>query len=105
MVERETTVSIQDEDWLINGRPTYAGRTWRELKIEGLLLNSRMANGIFDDLNPLTRALWAYPDTGVWDANRNTQELIAALPTYREHGLAAIGLNLQGRFTVRLLPI
>ena len=96
MAERETTVSIDGGDWLINGRPTYSGRTWRGLRIEGLLLNSRMANGIFDDLNPLTRALWAYPDTGEWDPNRNTQELIAALPTYRQCGLVAIGLNLQG---------
>ncbi len=96
MVARDTSVSIEGEDWLINGRPTYAGRSWRDLRIEGLLLNSRMANGIFDDLNPLTRALWAYPDTGEWDANRNTQELVAALPVYRDHGLVAIGLNLQG---------
>jgi len=91
-----TVVSINGEDWLINGQPTHAGRTWRDLRIEGLLLNSRMANGIFDDLNPLTRALWAYPDTGEWEPDRNTRELIAALPTYRQHGLIAIGLNLQG---------
>ncbi|MCZ6893579.1 MAG: hypothetical protein O7H40_05970 [Gammaproteobacteria bacterium] len=96
MAERETSVSINGGDWLINGRPTYSGRSWRGLRIEGLLLNSRMANGIFDDLNPITRALWAYPDTGEWDPNRNTQELIAALPTYRQCGLVAIGLNLQG---------
>jgi hypothetical protein len=94
--ERETLVSIDGEDWLINGRPTYSGRSWRGLRIEGLLLNSRMANGIFDDLNPLTRALWAYPDTAEWDADRNTQELISALPVYRQSGLIAICLNLQG---------
>jgi len=96
MAKRKTSVSIDGEDWLINGRPTYSGRSWRDLRIEGLLLNSRMANGIFDDLNPLTRTLWAYPDTGEWDPDRNTQELIAALPVYRQHGLVAIGLNLQG---------
>ena len=38
----------------INGQPTYAGRTWQGHKIEGLLLNSRMVQGIFDDLNPET---------------------------------------------------
>lgn len=27
---RKTTVSIQDEAWLINGKPTYEGRTFRE---------------------------------------------------------------------------
>jgi hypothetical protein len=64
--------------------------------VEGLLLNSRMANGVFDDANPLTRDLWAYPDTGRWDPDRNTDELIAALPLYRQHGLRAITVFLQG---------
>ena len=91
-----TAVGIAGGDWLVDGRPTLAGRCWRGLRMEGLLLNSRMANGVFDDLNPLTRGLWAYPDTGEWDPERNTDELIAALPDYRAHGLAAIGLNLQG---------
>ncbi len=91
-----TTVEIAGSDWLIDGRPTYEGRVWRDRPIAGLLLNSRMANGAFDDLNPLTRGLWAYPDTGVWDAERNSDELIAALPDYRDCGLAAIGINLQG---------
>ena len=96
MTARKTAVAIDGDTWLINGKPTYEGRTWQGHRIEGLLLNSRMANGIFDDLNPLTRPLWAYPDTGEWDAERNTRELIAALPTYRQHGLTAICVNLQG---------
>ena len=91
-----TAVGIAGGDWTVDGCPVYAGRVWRGLRVEGLLLNSRMANGVFDDLNPLTRQLWAYPDTGEWDPERNTEELIAALPDYRVHGLAAIGLNLQG---------
>jgi hypothetical protein len=81
---------------LINGKPTYEGRTWRGHKIEGLLLNSRMVQGIFDDLNPSTRGRWAYPDKGRWDANRNTREFIAAMPDWRKHGLLAVTLNLQG---------
>ncbi len=35
----------------------------RDHKIEGLLFNSRMVQGIFDDLNPETVSRWAYPDT------------------------------------------
>jgi hypothetical protein len=62
-VARQTTVAIQGDGFLINGRPTYQGRTWRGMRIEGLLQNSRMVQGIFDDLNPETRNLWAYPDT------------------------------------------
>jgi hypothetical protein len=91
-----TTVAIDGEDWRLDGRPTYAGRAFQGARIEGLLLNSRMANGVFDDDNPLTRHLWAYPDTGAWDPERNTRELVRALPTYRAHGLLAIAVNLQG---------
>lgn len=93
---RKTEVSIQGEEFYINGRPTYAGRTWQGHKIQGLLFNSRMVQGIFDDLNPTTRSRWAYPDTGQWDAERNTQEFLAAMPEWRRHGLLAFTINLQG---------
>jgi hypothetical protein len=93
---RRTAVTIDRDRFLINGRPTYAGRTWRGHPIEGLLMNSRMVQGIFDDLNPDTRGRWAYPDTGRWDAERNTREFVAAMPAWRRHGLLAITMNLQG---------
>ena len=91
-----TVVAIDGEDWLINGAPVLAGCRFRGWRLAGLLLNSRMANGVWDDANPLTRHLWAYPDTGVWDPDRNVAELCAALPAYRAHGLGAISVNLQG---------
>lgn len=94
--ERKTVVSIVGEDFHINGLPTYAGREWRGRKIEGLLMNSRMVQGVFDDLNAETAARWAYPDTGKWDAERNTREFIAAMPEWRRHGLLAFTINLQG---------
>ena len=93
---RKTEVSIVADAFHINGQPTYAGRTWQGHKIEGLLLNSRMVQGTFDDLNPETVNLWAYPDTKKWDADRNTAEFLAAMPAWREHGLLGITLNLQG---------
>ncbi len=96
MKTRKTTVSIQDDTFLINGQPTYQGRTWNGYKIEGLLMNSRMVQGIFDDLNPDSRQLFAYADTGTWDPDRNTSEFIAAMPEWRQHGLLGITLNLQG---------
>ena len=80
----------------MNGILTHAGRAYRGWRIEGLLLNSRMANAVFDDSNPMTRFLWRYPDTGEWDANRNTDEFVDNLPVYREHGLDAVTVNLQG---------
>jgi hypothetical protein len=95
-MQRKTEVSIRGDMFYINGRPTYEGRTWQGYKIEGLLFNSRMVQGIFDDLNPETRPQWAYPDTGQFDAERNTREFIAAMPEWRKHGLLAFTLNLQG---------
>ena len=64
MPAHRTHVSIGDGRWLVNGRPTHEGRNYRGRGIEGLLLNSRMVQAIFDDENPVTRPLWAYPDTG-----------------------------------------
>ena len=91
-----TTVSIQGDRFFINGEPTYKGRSFRGMKIEGLLLNLRAVQGIFDDFNPETRGRWAYPDTGEWDPERNTREFVAAMPEWRRHGLLAFTVNLQG---------
>src|SRR3954471_20838362 len=93
---RRTVVSIDGQAFQINGKPTYAGRTWNGKKIEGLLLNSRMVQGIYDDLNLETAKRWAYPDTKLWDPDRNTSEFLAAMPEWRAHGLLGITLNLQG---------
>ena len=92
----KTTVSIVGEDFHINGRPTYAGRSWNGHRIEGLLLNSRMVQATYDDLNPETARRWAYADTGKWDAERNVREFIAAMPEWRRHGLLAVTVNFQG---------
>src|SRR5712691_1163894 len=94
--ERHTVVSIAGDEFQINGKPTYAGRRWNGHNIQGLLLNSRMVQGIFDDLNTNTVSKWAYPDTGKWDAERNTREFITAMPEWRNHGLLAFTINLQG---------
>jgi hypothetical protein len=95
---RRTEVSIRGDMFFINGRPTYEGREHNGMKIEGLLMNSRMVQGIFDDLNPETVGAWAYPDTGKWDAERNTREFIAAMPSWRAHGMLSFVINLQGGF-------
>jgi hypothetical protein len=93
---RRTTVSIQKDQFFINGKPTYAGRFYQGMKIEGLLMNNRAVQATFDDFNPETRGKWAYPDTGKWDPDRNTREFLAALPEWRKHGLLAFTINLQG---------
>ena len=94
--QSRTTVSIQGEKFLINDVPTYQGRSWQGYPIEGLLMNSRMVQGIFDDLNPETAGRWAYEDTQVWDADRNTDEFVDAMESWYDHGLLAFTINLQG---------
>jgi hypothetical protein len=91
-----TTVSIAGDGFHINGEPTYPRRQWNGHKIEGLLLNARFVQGIFHDRNPETVKRWAYPETGKWDAERNTREFLAAMPEWRKHGLLAFTINLQG---------
>jgi hypothetical protein len=93
---RTTEVAIRGDAFQINGKLTYAGRAWKGKRIEGLLFNSRMVQGIFDDLNPETRSKWAYPDTKKWDPERNTREFLEAMPQWRRHGLLAFTINLQG---------
>ena len=90
-----TKVSIKGEKFYINEKPTFEGKTWEGYPLEGLLPNARMVQGVFDDLNPETRHKWDYPD-GKWDANRNTKELLAAMPEWKKYGLLAFTINFQG---------
>ena len=94
--DRRTTIAIDGDRFLINGQPTYPGRTYQGMRIEGLLMNSRMVQGAFDDRNPETRQRWAYPDTKKWDAERNTREFLQAMPEWRRHGLLSFTINFQG---------
>ena len=42
-----TTMSFDGQAVRISGQPTYAGRTFRGHKVEGLLFNSRMVMATF----------------------------------------------------------
>jgi hypothetical protein len=91
-----TRIEIAGTTFHVDGRIANEGRRVRGIPIDGLLVNSRMINGIFDDLNADTSPRWAYPDTGRWDAERNVSEFIAAMPTWRERGLDAFTVGIQG---------
>ncbi len=91
-----TVLSIRGNKFYINASPTYKGKSWNGNSIEGLLFNSRMVQGVFDDTNPGTLDLWKYPDTGEWDPDRNTNEFISAMEEWHKAGLLAFTLNLQG---------
>jgi hypothetical protein len=88
---QDTRVSISGQKFLINGRPTYPGRVWNSRSIEGLLINSRMVNGIYDDMD-------GSPPSGMlpWNPRTNTDDYILRMPSWKAQGLVAIGLNFQG---------
>lgn len=60
-------------------------------KAEGLLLNSRMIQGISDGFTS-----FPYPDTKKWDANRNVVEFITNMENWKEAGLNGFTIGLQG---------
>ena len=96
---------IDGEDFTIDGVPTYQGMYWQGHRIEGLLFNSRMVQATFDDENPQTRDLWAYPDTGEYDADRNADEFVDAMQAWREAGMLAVTLDLQGGGAIYTKPL
>ena len=79
---RKTRISIVDGKWYLNGRVTYSGT-----QAEGLLMNVRMVNTVFEDK---TRP--------GFDADGNTNEFIKKIPFYAAYGTRAFTINLQGGF-------
>ena len=77
-----TRVSIKDTRWYLNGHLTYSST-----QAEGLLMNVRMVNAIFEDRKR--------PE---FDADKNTDEFISAIPDYSVQGVRAFTVNLQGGF-------
>ena len=67
-------------------RPTYLGSKYRP-EAAGRLMNLRIAQSLFDD-----EWLTEVP----FNPEVNTGRVIAALDTYREHGVLAINVSLQG---------
>ena len=76
-------------------RPTRAA-PGRARRSKGCCSTAGWCRAIFDDLNPETRRAVGLSRHRKWDAERNTREFLAAMPEWREHGLLAFTLNLQG---------
>jgi hypothetical protein len=95
-----TEIAIEADQFFINGKLTYPGQVYQGKIVQGLLMNARLVQGIFDDRNPETRSRWVYPDTHAWSAERNTREFVAAMPLWRQHGLLSFTINLQGGMPV-----
>jgi hypothetical protein len=91
-------LTIREGSFYQGGAPTYTTRSGfpdADERLAGLLLNHRVVHGIFDDLGE-DRDRWAYPDTGVWDPDRNTDLFVEAMSFWREHGVIAFTIGLQG---------
>jgi hypothetical protein len=98
-------LTIVDDGFFQGGHPTYTRLTGfpeADPRLAGLILNHRVINGIFDDLTPGHDYFgegvdeWAYPDTGIWDPERNTDSFVKAMPAWRDHGVIAFTVGLQG---------
>eukprot|EP01120_Amphizonella_sp_Union-15-10_P005040 TRINITY_DN1577_c0_g3_i2.p1 TRINITY_DN1577_c0_g3~~TRINITY_DN1577_c0_g3_i2.p1 ORF type:complete len:345 (+),score=60.74 TRINITY_DN1577_c0_g3_i2:117-1151(+) len=86
-----TSVSINGTDWYLDGKVTY-----QNSKAQGLLLNARLIQAAFDDVNASTVHNWYYPDTNRWDPLRNTEEFIGNLSTFYNYGLRLFTVGMQG---------
>lgn len=86
-----TVVSISGESFLINGVQTYPNGP-----LTGTLPNARCVNATFEDTNGATVGNWSYPGPVAYDPARQTNEFVAALPSWKAKGLLAVTLNMQG---------
>jgi hypothetical protein len=85
----QTRVSIVDGRWHINGLVTHAGTP-----AEGLLMNVRMVNAVFEDDRP--RQTWPDQLPPDFDPTGNTDAFIAQIPSYVASGVRAFTISLQG---------
>jgi CubicO group peptidase (beta-lactamase class C family) len=79
-VRRRTRVAVKEGRWFLNGAVTYRGA-----KAEGLLMNVRMVNAVFEDAR-----------RPQFDPEANTERFLRQVPAYVGHGVRAFTLNLQG---------
>ena len=94
----KTKVGIKGRMFYINGVPTYSDIPGSNPKSHGLIWNSRVIQGIFDDnegLEHLKKVSGAD-----FDPEKNTDDLIASLPEWYAYGLRAITVGLQGGWAV-----
>jgi CubicO group peptidase (beta-lactamase class C family) len=76
-----TRIALDNGRWQINGRTTNPGSA-----AEGLLMNVRMVNAVFEDPSK-------HPE---FDPDANTARFIARIPDYAAHGVNAFTICLQG---------
>lgn len=91
---QKTVIDVKDDNFFFNNELTYSSA--KDSNVHGLLMLSRLIQGVFDDANQSTIHLWQYPDTKKWDPMRNTQEFVGNMSIWRDHGLLSFTVGLQG---------
>lgn len=88
-----TVLSIAGDQFRLNDKLTYKNIEGCDHKYHGLLMNIRMIQGVFDDQQAPQR----FNRFGrKFDAQTNTDELIASLGQWYAHGIRAITIGFQG---------
>lgn len=88
-----TQFQIQGDRFLINGEKTYSEYPDCPETYKGLLMNARFVQGIFTDEEDLEK----YNRFGRrFDPEKNTDDLVHALPQWYAKGLRAITVDFQG---------
>ncbi len=89
----KTVLTVQGEDFYINGQKIYADIPGSKPEAHGLLMNARFIQGIYDDkLNPERFNRFGRS----FDPDTNTDDLISALPQWYSYGLRAFTVGIQG---------
>ena len=94
----KTSVDISGVDFRINGKLTYSEVPESHPNAQGLLMNARFIQGVFDDKEDPDR--FARFGWTSWDADRHTDELIRSLPTWYSYGLRCVTVGFQGGMPV-----
>lgn len=89
----KTVLTIDGSKFRINGVLTYREIENCPKERHGMLMNQRMIQGVFDDAEDVKR----FNRFGrTFDAEKNTEDLIRALPEWYAYGLRAITVGFQG---------
>lgn len=82
----KTRIGIEKDQWLLNGKVINEGS-----QAEGLLMNVRMVNAVFED-----RGDKMPKEFHEFDKIQNTENFISKIPEYMSHGVNAFTISLQG---------
>ncbi len=101
IVVGKTILNIKGRDFYINDKPVY-DEIEGSGSSKGLLMNARFIQGIFDDASGREKFNRFNKS---FDPDKNTDELISALPKWYEYGLRAVTVGFQGGMPVFTIDI